>query len=79
MRVIPYNAGALPGLVGNCRDRTGTAKVCGRVGPAARVQSKAQVFDTALMSALSNQTFEEAEADREYWGHLVESAVGAIS
>ncbi len=38
---------------------------------------KLQVFNTALMSAQSTYTFKEAKADREYWGHLVESAVGA--
>lgn len=38
---------------------------------------KLQVFNTALMSAQSSHTFKEAKADREYWGHLVESAVGA--
>ena len=38
---------------------------------------KLQVFNTALMSAQSSYTFKEAKADREYWGHLVESAVGA--
>ncbi len=35
------------------------------------------VLNTALMSALSGYTFEEAKADRSYWGRLVESAVGA--
>ena len=38
---------------------------------------KLQVFNTALMSAQSSYSFKEAKADREYWGHLVESAVGA--
>ena len=38
---------------------------------------KLQVFNTALMSAQSSHTFKQAKADREYWGHLVESAVGA--
>lgn len=38
---------------------------------------KLQVLDTALLSALSGYTFEEARADREFWGRLVESAVGA--
>jgi predicted AAA+ superfamily ATPase len=32
---------------------------------------------TALMTAQSIYGLEEAKADREYWGHLVESAVGA--
>ena len=38
---------------------------------------KLNVLDTALMSALSGYTFEEARADRSFWGRLVESAVGA--
>lgn len=38
---------------------------------------KLNVFDTALVSALSGYTFEEARADRSFWGRLVESAVGA--
>ena len=29
------------------------------------------------MAALSGYTFEEAKADRTFWGRLVESAVGA--
>ena len=38
---------------------------------------KVNVLNTALMSALSGYTFEEAQADRTFWGRLVESAVGA--
>jgi uncharacterized protein len=38
---------------------------------------KLQVFNTALMTAQSSYGLEEAKADREYWGHLVESAIGA--
>ena len=38
---------------------------------------KLQVFNTALLSALSGLGYEEARADREFWGRLVESAVGA--
>ena len=38
---------------------------------------KLNVLNTALMSAGSGYTFEEAQADRSYWGRLVESAVGA--
>ena len=38
---------------------------------------KLNVLDTALMSAHSGYTFEEARADRTFWGRLVESAVGA--
>ncbi len=38
---------------------------------------KLNVFNTALMSAMQDYTFAEAQADRSYWGRLVESAVGA--
>lgn len=38
---------------------------------------KLQVLDTALLSALAGYPFAEARSDREYWGRLVESAVGA--
>ncbi len=38
---------------------------------------KLNVLNTALMSSQSDYTFEEAQADRSFWGRLVESAVGA--
>ena len=38
---------------------------------------KLNVLNTALMSALSSYSFEEAQGDRTFWGRLVESAVGA--
>lgn len=38
---------------------------------------KLNVFNTALMSAAWGYSFEEARADRTFWGRLVESAVGA--
>ncbi|TPQ25651.1 ATP-binding protein [Methylomonas koyamae] len=38
---------------------------------------KLHVFNTALMSALQDYSFAEAQADRSYWGRLVESSVGA--
>ena len=38
---------------------------------------KLNALNTALISALSGYTFEEARADRTFWGRLVESAVGA--
>jgi predicted AAA+ superfamily ATPase len=38
---------------------------------------KLQVMNTALMTAPSAVSFKEARQDREYWGRLVESAVGA--
>lgn len=38
---------------------------------------KLQVMNTALMTATSPYSLESARRDREYWGRLVESAVGA--
>ena len=38
---------------------------------------KLQVLNTALMTAPSQRTFEAAREDTDYWGRLVESAVGA--
>lgn len=38
---------------------------------------KLNVLNTALMAALSGDTFDEARADRTFWGHMVESAIGA--
>ena len=38
---------------------------------------KLNVLNTALMTAHSGYTFEQARADRSHWGRLIESAVGA--
>jgi hypothetical protein len=38
---------------------------------------KFQVLNTALMSALSGLSIEEAQKNTEYWGRLIESSVGA--
>lgn len=38
---------------------------------------KLNALNTALMTAPSDYSFEEARSDRSYWGRLVESAVGA--
>ena len=38
---------------------------------------KLNVLDTSLMTAGSGYTFEEAKADRTFWGRVVETAVGA--
>lgn len=46
--------------------------------PGRRASSpKLNVLNTALMTAQSGYSFEEARSDRSYWGRLVESAVGA--
>lgn len=39
--------------------------------------TKLNVLNTALMTARSGYTLEEAKADRSFWGAVVESAVGA--
>lgn len=60
----------------------GVGMVCGLqkyAGESVRQRTsspKLQVFNTALITAQSNYGLEEAKADREYWGRLVESAVG---
>jgi predicted AAA+ superfamily ATPase len=38
---------------------------------------KLQVLNTALMSSQSGLSFQEAKGDPEFWGRLLESAVGA--
>ena len=38
---------------------------------------KLNVLNTALMTAGSGYSFDEAQADRTFWGRIVESAVGA--
>jgi len=61
----------------------GAGMVCGLqkyAGDAARSRGsspKLQVLNTALASAMSGLGPAEARADREFWGRLVESAVGA--
>jgi len=61
----------------------GAAMVCGLskyAGDVARSRGsspKLQVLNTALMGATSGLTLAEARTDTEFWGRLVESAVGA--
>jgi predicted AAA+ superfamily ATPase len=61
----------------------GAGMVCGLpkfAGDMARSRGsspKLQVLNTALMTAACGYTLEQARADREFWGRLVESAVGA--
>jgi predicted AAA+ superfamily ATPase len=64
-------------LLGNAGLLTGLQKY--HVGAARRRASapKFNVLNTALMSSATPYTFAQAQADRSYWGLLVESAVGA--
>ena len=56
---------------------TGLPKYAGATVRSRGSSPKLQVLDTALFSALAGYRFDEAQADREHWGRLTESAVGA--
>lgn len=56
---------------------TGLPKYAGQIVRRRASSPKLQVMNTALMTALSGYTFDEARSDPEFWGRLVESAVGA--
>ena len=56
---------------------TGLNKHTGSPVSAKASTPKLNVLNTALMAVASGYTFEEARADRTYWGRTVESAVGA--
>ena len=64
-------------LLGNAGLLTGLQKY--HVGAARKRASapKFNVLNTALMSSAAPYTFAQAQADRSYWGRLVESTVGA--
>ena len=55
----------------------GLPKYAGDVARSRGSSPKLQVLNTALMTALSGYSLADARADREFWGRLVESAVGA--
>ena len=55
----------------------GLQKYAGDVARRRASSPKLQVLNTALMTAGSGYTLAEAQSDRTFWGHLVESAVGA--
>jgi len=56
---------------------SGLPKYSGKQAKQRASSPKLQVLNTALMTATASHTFESARRDREYWGRLVESAVGA--
>ncbi len=64
-------------LLGGAGLLAGLAKFSGRAVRQRGSSPKLQVLNTALMSAQSGFSFAEARAAHEYWGRLVESAVGA--
>lgn len=55
----------------------GLPKYAGDVARSRGSSPKLQVLNTALMTVTSGVTLADARADREFWGRLVESAVGA--
>ena len=55
----------------------GLPKYAGDVARSRGSSPKLQVLNTALMTASSGLTQKDARADREFWGRLTESAVGA--
>jgi predicted AAA+ superfamily ATPase len=55
----------------------GLPKYSGRLVRQRASSPKLQVMNTALMTAPSSYSLASAQRDREYWGRLVESAVGA--
>jgi len=56
---------------------TGLPKFSGKRVRQRSSSPKILVLNTALMSASSHLSFEAVQQDRDYWGRLVESAVGA--
>ena len=56
---------------------TGLSKYSGKAVRSRGSSPKLQVFNTALLTAQSGLTPDEARADGEFWGRLTESAVGA--
>lgn len=56
---------------------TGLSKYSGQKVRQRGSSPKLQVLNTALMSALATTTFARIATERDHWGRLVESAVGA--
>ena len=64
-------------LLSNAGLVTGLSEYSGSEVKRKSSSPKLIVHNTALMTAGSGYSFEQANADRTYWGRLVESAVGA--
>jgi hypothetical protein len=64
-------------LLGSAGMLTGLPKYAGQVVRQRGSSPKLQVLNTALITAQSGLTPEQARSDGEFWGRLVESAVGA--
>ena len=64
-------------LLGGAGLLTGLSKFARRAVRQKGSSPKLQVLNTALMTAQSELSFEEAKENHEFWGRLVESAIGA--
>lgn len=64
-------------LLGGAGMVCGVPKYAGDVARSRGSSPKLQVLNTALMTMMCGLSLDEARADREFWGRLVESAVGA--
>ena len=64
-------------LLSNVGLLTGLPKYAGRQHRQRASSPKLNVLNTAFMAVSSGYSFEDAKADRSFWGRLVESAVGA--
>src|SRR3989338_3229460 len=64
-------------LLSQCGLITGLQKYSGKKIRQKASSPKLIVQNTALMNALSEKTFSNALEDRNFWGRLVETAVGA--
>ena len=64
-------------LLGNAGLLAGLPKFANQLLRRRASSPKLSVFNTALMTAGSGYSFAEAQADRSFWGRIVESAVGA--
>jgi len=64
-------------LLGGAGLLTGLSKYAGQTVRQRASSPKFVALNTALISAQMHQTFEDVKSDREAWGRLVESAVGA--
>ena len=70
------NAGKLE-LLSGAGLLTGLSKFARRAVRYKGSSPKLQVLNTGLMTAQSGVGFKDAQADTEFWGRLVESAIGA--
>lgn len=64
-------------LLTNAGMLTGLPKFAGQVVRQRGSSPKLQVLNTALLSAQQNYSLRSAQQDTQYWGRLVESAIGA--